>query len=682
MTAQPRAMLSKLQHLYRQPLHLLLLFWPLVLLTPHLPGVPRPAVDGLPWRQELFLSFLLTASLILVWLRRDSIRYEALRKNSLAITFLASFVCWIFLSSIWANDRYPALHLAMQWTCYLFFFILLLCASTKAIRKSIPILVVVVWILIASSILETWFGAPVTDGSLRVAVKPILRASGTFGELMGVCGVLFAGFSLYVRRTRRAVLLGATAVGCWLATLQSMERAPLFATAAGLLLLVVSALIFRQRNQCLRIALLLTAVVAVFVSQSSRAPKEPDTDPTSTVGRVEKNLQDDSSAHARLLLWAIGFEMLKAYPLTGVGGGNYQVSYDDARAAFASNHPDSSLVGLNDHLLPMLAHNEYVQMLAELGVVGFTLFAGFIVTILWEAFRGLRSGRNRMMVLTSASAIVAFILSSGASASSFRSISSGLLLFFAAAIVLRSKRSQVTHTLPDAKIFLRVATATTAVALACFSIQATGTTLLALAERSNPAAAERYYKTSLRVYPSSAAANFSYGMWLYSKDRFAESVPLLEKALAGGLNSSICYEYLAAAKDASGDNQAAERTLETAVKVYPQSVFLLTRHAVALQRLGRQAEARTEMDRALAIDAPACRGWEQLIVNDIDAANKAATRDSDIALPRELLPKAAVFAVLRENEIRNPELIQKGWRQRLRSVDYGNRTAKTKPGEN
>jgi hypothetical protein len=101
-----------------------------------------------------------------------------------------------------------------------------------------------------------------------------------------------------------------------------------------------------------------------------------------------------------------------------------------------------------------------------------------------------------------------------------------------------------------------------------------------------------------------------------------------------------------------------------------------------LQRLGRQAEARTEMERALTINARVSRGWEQLIVNDIDAAYKAATRDSDIALPCELHPQVLVLVVLRENEIRNPELIQQGWRQRLRSVDYGNRTAGTKNQEN
>ena len=183
--------------------------------------------------------------------------------------------------------------------------------------------------------------------------------------------------------------------------------------------------------------------------------------------------------------------------------------------------------------------------------------------------------------------------------------------------------------------------------------------------------AERYYRSALRIYSASSSVNFSYGMWLYSNNRFKESVPRLEKALAAGLNSSICYEYLAAAKDAAGDSAGAESTLGKAVKAYPRSVFLLTRHAVALDRLGRHSEAALEIERALSIDARACRGWQQLMVHDIDEANAAATRDSEIARPAELSPQAAVFAVLRENEIRNPDLAQEGWRKRLKSADFG-----------
>ena len=667
-------MFGRIQDLKPLRWRYLVILWPLVILTPHLPGLPRPAVDGLPWRQELSLSLLLTITSICLVLPRNWIgpSYERLKENAISVALLALFVCWTLLSVVWASDHYQALHLAMQWSCYLAFFVLLLVVQPRTIRKSIPILTVVVWILVIASVLETWFGAPITDGSLRVAVKPILRASGTFGELMGVCSVLFAGGSLSVRRVRHAVILGATSVGCWLATLQSIERAPFIGTTIGLFVLLTVAAVNREPRRKRRVVLITIALFAVFVSQS--LPVTASGEGLSTAGRLQQSLQHDSNTHARLLLWAVGFEMLKAHPLTGVGGGNYQVNYDDALAKFAAEHPDSSLVQLNDHLLPIYAHNEYVQMLAELGAIGFLFFAGFVLTLVVQSFRRVRSGANRLTTVSAGAAILAFLLSSGASASSFRSLGGGLLFFFAAAIVLRGKRDQISRT-PErekrAQGFARLLTASTAVTLIFFAVQASGTVLLALAEQSRPTQAERYYSSALRIYPASSAVNFSYGMWLYSNNRFKESVPRLEKALAAGLNSSICYEYLAAAKDAAGDSAGAERTLGQAVKSYPRSVFLLTRHAVALDRLGRHSEATIEIEQALAIDARACRGWQQLLVHDIDAANAAAKRDSEIARPSELRPQAAVFAVLRENEIRNPDLIQEGWRKRIKSVDFG-----------
>lgn len=653
----------------------LLILWPLVILTPHLPGIPRPAVDGLPWRQELTLALLLTITLLCLVLPRTYIgpSYERLKENTISLVLLALFVCWTLLSVFWASDHYQALHLTMQWSCYLVFFVLLLVVEARTIRRTIPILTVVVWILIISSLVENWFGAPVTDGSFRVAAKPILRASGTFGELMGVCSVLFAGCCLSVRRVRQAVFLGATSVGCWLATLHSLERAPFIATAIGLFVLLTMAAFTRAQRRTRRVMLITIALFAVFLLQS--LPTTASNEGPSTAGRLQQNLHSDESTHARLLLWAAGFEMLKAHPFTGVGGGNYQANYDDARAKFASEHPDSPLVGLNDHLLPIFAHNEYVQMLAELGVIGFLLFAGFVLTLAVQSFRMVRSGASRLMTVSAGAAILTFLLSSGASASSFRSVGGGLLFFFAAAIILRGKRDQSRTLVKEKRVlgFPRLLTAGTAVAVIFFTIQASGTILLGLAEQS-PLQAERYYQSALRIYPSSSAVNFSYGMWLYSKNRFQESVPLLEKALAAGLNSSICYEYLAAAKDASGDSAGAERTLGQAVKTYPRSVFLLTRHAVALDRLGRHPEAALEIEKALTIDARVCRGWQELLVNDIDAAHAAALRDSSIARPSELRPYAAVFAVLRENEIRNPELVQQGWRKRMKSVDFGDRS--------
>ncbi|HET9787434.1 MAG TPA: tetratricopeptide repeat protein, partial [Pyrinomonadaceae bacterium] len=133
-----------------------------------------------------------------------------------------------------------------------------------------------------------------------------------------------------------------------------------------------------------------------------------------------------------------------------------------------------------------------------------------------------------------------------------------------------------------------------------------------------------------------------------------------------GFNSSICYAYLAGAADSAGDSELAERTLATAAHVYPASVFLLVRYAVVLERNGQRAEASEVFARALSLNARAARGWRQLIDNDIDAAYLAAKQDLNIAKPGELLPEAAVFQVLQENEQRFPTAVRTGWRARMR----------------
>jgi predicted Zn-dependent protease len=144
-----------------------------------------------------------------------------------------------------------------------------------------------------------------------------------------------------------------------------------------------------------------------------------------------------------------------------------------------------------------------------------------------------------------------------------------------------------------------------------------------------------------------------------------ESVPYLLHAVERGFNSSISYAYLAGAQESAGNLNEAERTLVTAVRVYPASVFLFVRHAAVLARNGRRADSEMIFSRALSLDPRAARGWQQLVENDIDAAYVAAKQDGNIAPPVELHPEAAVFQVLQENEQRFPG-DHTGWRARMR----------------
>jgi len=670
-----KPVLNKLEYLRRQPL-LLLALWPLALLAPHIPGIPRPAVDALPWRQELFVTLLLTVILGLVFSQKLKLS-DSLPKNLLTPLFLGlTFVAWIWLSALWATDSYAAIHLAIQWTTYLLFFLLIVLAPARVVRHSLVAFAGVVLILGSASIVESWFGAPLTNQHYRVAVKPILRGSGTFGETMGVAAVLFASCTLLARRHRSVVLLGVIALLCWLATLQSLERAPFLATSFGLLVVLATALLARVSS--LKIGLLACGLVVGFVVQLVPSHEMAHED-ASTVGRIQNSVKGDESANMRFLLWGAGLEMFRAHPVTGVGANNYQSNFANARASFVQRYPNSSLVGLNDHLLPIYAHNEYVQMLAELGLLGLGLFAALAVALTINLVIALRSSRNKLRVIGPGAAMLVFAISSGASASSFRYLSGGLIFFFAAGLMTRNLcRSRLVvqpvenHSVSRLPGLALVGpTVLMLVSVVILGVQATGIVVEGMAEAGvSEAQTESYYRKSLAIYPFNLSAQFSYGMWLYGSRRPNEALPYLRNSLVHGLNSSVCFEYLAAAEDTAGKWLEAEQTLARAVQVYPRSVFLLVRHSVALEKIGRTQQAKVEFERAQAIDLPAARGWQRLIVDDLEAAHAAAQKDSQIDAPRNLAPEGAVFAILQENEMRNPKLAAEGWRKRMRSAEF------------
>jgi O-antigen ligase len=658
-------MTSHFKRLIREPLWIIGAMWPLVLLAIHLPGIPRASVNLLPWRQELALALLLALTLgSLLLKKRGTEQRTGATRNTL-------------LSTAWATDRYHALHLGLQWLGYLIFFgLITFAAGPKVIRSSFITLALVIWVLAISCAIESWFGAPLTDGSLRMDLKPLLRGSSALGEIMAAGGVLFAAFALHLNRGRAAFMCGATAVAGWLATLQSLERAPLIGALAGLLLLFTGAFIKPSKQLFWRLGSLTAAFALVFLLQTM--PSRLTNHDATTVTRLQRDLSTDANTRVRFLFWGVGLEMLRSHPLLGVGANNYQIKYGEGRAQFSARNPNSPLVTMNDHLLTLYAHNEYVQMAAELGFIGLILFVLFSVALVTNFFRALRDRGQTLPVLGAGGAMLAFAISSGASASSFRALGGGLVFFFAAALVCRSagkvKRSADESTkvvyFPARTLRMIGLTFCTLMVISAgvFTAQAAGSMLQGVAERSTDAATtEYYYRASLRVYPANTAASFLYGLWLHVNGRSTESVPYLRHAVERGFNTSIAYAYLAAAQESAGSLDEAERTLATAVRVYPASIFLLVRHATALARKGRAADSEVVFSRALALDPRAARGWRQLIDNDIDAAFLAANQDVSIAQPGELAPEAAVFQVLAENEQRFPGVAHTGWRARVRA---------------
>ena len=658
----------------KDPRWLMAISWPFVLAVPYLPGIPKPTLGGLAWKQELAFAGLLICSLVLV-IKRQRIQLNPIRFQSSALLITGIlFVLWSASSVAWAANPYSAAHYAFSWAAYLLFFILLqsVAERPRAMRATFYALGVLVWLLSISCLLEWLSGSAITDYSFRANLKPIFRGFSGFGETMAVVMPIFGALALSLRNSRQALLCGATALISWLAILQAFQRAPILGAIAALGFLGLGILIFKQCRPrgFLRVALLAGSFAILGFFQMAVFPANP-AETSTTLQRLEAPTKGDESAKVRLLYWGVGLEMFRAHPVRGVGANNYEVAFPSAREQFAATHQGSALVGMNEHLLTQYAHNEYVQILAELGVVGVLLFMTIGFLLIRNFWIAIRTSKNPTLALGAGAGLLAFTLSSAASAFSFRWFGSGLVFFFAAGIVsyLAAGSREKAEVSKSFSKFRFAPAGALVFALLMFigaGIQAVNGVTHAWAQTSGSAAeAENLYRQALRLNPYDPASHFDYGSLLYQQRRCAEAVKHLQFAVDHGFNTSTSYAVLAAAQEGAGDLSASERTLAVASRTYPRSTFLLVRHSAALSRMGNRQEADRQLARAMEVDAWSARGWYQLINFDIDAALKAAFEDPSLAKPGELEPQNAVFLVLKENERRLNIPAKSGWRGRV-----------------
>lgn len=639
-----------------EPLIIIGLLWPLALLAPFVPGIPRPALSGLPWRQELVIALLLAVTTAALFFRKRLLTPRSLvltRREILLTVALLLFTLWSAASLFWAANPYPVLHHTFVWGAYLLFFLLMRRAvrSPRLLSASLISFGAAIFIISLASVI----------GSAGASIS-LFRGNG-LGEPLAVSIPLLTALALHQRRRVWAILCGATALLAWLAMLQAHERTPFLSTMTGLMLLALMLFAFpqfRPRRKTLRALALLACFILLAALQfmpsiTSRVVAEP---PFTAYSRLRSTNASDENTLARFLFWSVAFEMMRERPVTGVGANHYGIDFPEARSRFAAAHPESKLTGMLEWHLAVVTHNEYLQMLAELGAVGFAFFIFFALGLIWTAWLALR--RSRSPIAPGAIATLAvFAINSGASSVSFRWLASGLIFFYAAALVTRLAAVRADEEERSIRLSPSIMHRATAGALLFALLMLGGMSAQALnviksgeAQAAvNASRAEELFRSALFWNPLDGATHFTYGQWLYQNGRHSESIPHLRFGIANGVNTALCYAYLSSAQIKAGDMLQAESTLSEALKVYPRSVFLYVRRARLLaMQAGRQDEAERELSRALAIDAPTARGWWVLINSGKDAASRAAIENpGEVIAPGSLFPTDAIFFVLLEN---------------------------------
>ena len=111
---------------------------------------------------------------------------------------------------------------------------------------------------------------------------------------------------------------------------------------------------------------------------------------------------DEISADTRVQIWRDTVGLIKAYPLSGCGLGAYESCFLRFKTAAPMNTVD-------------YAHNDYLQVLAELGIFGFLAGLLFVIHLVRRTIRGAlyaRSIDERYLAIGCSAAMIAMLLHS------------------------------------------------------------------------------------------------------------------------------------------------------------------------------------------------------------------------------------------------------------------------------
>jgi O-antigen ligase len=336
---------------------------------PALPGLSAPKVVGL----LLLLSWLGTLAI-----RR---REPGAPLPTVLVAALVLLPAWAAITALWALETGGVTDSAQRWALNL----TLIPIAYSAIRRTEHVewvfvmfvagvfMSVVLGILGVFSDASDDFGG---EGASRLGGAGI--NANQLGGLL-VCATTFAA-ALALSRRRGT---GARAMWLGLAMLSAIALASTLSRGAiiGMVVAFVFAPLIAGRGRRLP-AMLLSLLLAASITLAVVALL-----PATATQRLTAS---DRTGTGRTDIWRVGWRMVEDRPLLGVGAGNF----DDTTIKYLVQ---PGAIQRDDFIIdtPKVAHNIYLQVLAELGAIGMVLFLVIIGVCLGSALAAARRFQAR-----------------------------------------------------------------------------------------------------------------------------------------------------------------------------------------------------------------------------------------------------------------------------------------------
>jgi putative inorganic carbon (HCO3(-)) transporter len=319
------------------------------------------------------LSFTKVAGLLLAvsWLATVAVRDHANRQFFSAHPFatyaLTLFLAWATLSIVWAESPGAA---ATATSRFGLNFLLLPIVYTAVRERRHVVWVTVAFVAgaAASAAYGLIAGSPADEeGRLSGAVSDPNEVAAVL-----VAGVVFAGVLAAVFKAPLLRLAAAAAaVFCAVSIFFTLSRGGLIALALAL----IASLFVAGRWRARAVTVTLVAVLGTVAYFAAFAPLE-----------ARERVTVIEGGSGRSDIWTVGWRMVEDQPIGGVGAGNFEVSSIHYLLEPGAILRDEFIVDK-----PKVAHNTYLQVVAELGLVGLLLFLSILAFSLACAVKAART---------------------------------------------------------------------------------------------------------------------------------------------------------------------------------------------------------------------------------------------------------------------------------------------------
>ena len=354
--------------------------------------------------QGLYIQSI-SGFMLFIWLLDCFINRKFEIKRSNLYLPIISILLWSGLSFIWATNRSESFEIMSQWiACAIIFFVIY-----NMVQSSFEVSIILGAIATSMAYLIV-IGLIQFFNSSFTLYNQVIPPSATFGNKNMFCDylviVLPVCIYFFMNGSDKSKLLiriisGLCIVCGILLIFFSKTRAGMLSTPILGILLIMALIILGIRNNAIKdlfskqkTILSISFISLFFIVLVSYILMAKEGDQTIEFAKRIKsifvlpekdklafadNIKDtdlhtvSDSTSIRLITWANTLKMIQDKPIQGFGLYNWQIHYGEYRKAYF-NDPT---------YMPGLAlaqvHNDYLQILADLGLVGFSLFAWFII---------------------------------------------------------------------------------------------------------------------------------------------------------------------------------------------------------------------------------------------------------------------------------------------------------------